>query len=88
MKKSQSYSNKDYNEHVFDLTSFNYYLTHDFHKLINKNSNKQIKSISHPFIQIHVPCKVILINLNNYSVALNMNLISLTLQKPGTRKEM
>ena len=38
--KNQSYSNKDPNDHVIDPTNFNYYLTHDFHKLQNKNSNK------------------------------------------------
>ena len=42
-EKTQIYSNADHNEHVVDPTSFNYYLTHDFHKLINKNSNKANK---------------------------------------------
>ena len=42
-EKTQIYSNTDHNEHVVDPTSFNYYLTHDFHKLINKNSNKANK---------------------------------------------
>ena len=38
--KNQSYSNKDPNDHVIDPTNFSYYLTHDFHKLHKKNSNK------------------------------------------------
>ena len=38
--KNQSYSNKDPNDHVIDSTNFSYYLTHDFHKLHNKNCSK------------------------------------------------
>ena len=38
--KNQNYSNKDPNDHVIDPTNFSYYLTHDFNKLRNKNSNK------------------------------------------------
>ena len=37
---NQSYSNKDCNDHVIDHNNFSYYLTHNFHKLHNKNSNK------------------------------------------------
>ena len=38
--ENQNYSNKDSNDHVIDPTTFSYYLTHDSHKLHNKNSNK------------------------------------------------
>ena len=38
--KNQNYLNKDPNDHVIDPTNFSYYLTHDFHKLHNKNSSK------------------------------------------------
>ena len=38
--KNQNYSNKDPNDHVIDPTNFDYYLTHDFHKLHNKNSKR------------------------------------------------
>ena len=38
--KNQTYSNQDPNDNVTDPTNFTYYLTEDFHKLHNKNSNK------------------------------------------------
>ena len=43
--KNQRYSNKDPNDHVIDPTNFSYHLTHDFHKLHNKNSNKTNNTI-------------------------------------------
>ena len=112
--KYQSYSNKDPNDHDIDTTNFSYHLTHDFHKLHNKNSNKtnntfiqhmlkqhlhttyasnntfiqhMLKQHLQSFIQTYALYKVILIILNNFLITLNMNLILLPLQKPGTHKE-
>ena len=43
-EKLRSYSYQDPNNHVIDPTNFSYYLTHEFHKLHNKNSSKTNKT--------------------------------------------
>lgn len=85
-EKTQSYSDKDTNKYSADHTSFKYSLIHDFHRP-NKNTNKANKAnftVLHRNIYIFIPCKIMLIILNNLSVTLKLNLISLHLQKPGT----
>ena len=42
-EKLRSYSYQDPN-HVIDPTNFSYYLTHEFHKLHNKNSSETNKT--------------------------------------------
>ena len=40
MIKTKAIQTKILNDHVIEPTNLSYYLTHDFHKLHNKNSNK------------------------------------------------
>ena len=83
---NQSYSNKDPNDHVIDPTNFSYYLTHDFLKRYNEKNNKT-NNINFSVLQTYAPYKVISIILNKSLTTLNVNLILLLLQKPGTQKE-
>ena len=83
--KSQNYSNKNPNDHVIYSTTFNYYLTQTSINYIIKIVRKQTIPVFQSFVQTYVPYKVISIILSNSLVTLNMNLILLLLQKPGTQ---
>ena len=65
---NQSYSNKDPNDHVIDPTNFSYYLTHDFHKLHKKNSNKTNNT---NFSVLHTNICSLQGNFNNLEQLLN-----------------